>query len=199
MLNAMQATFGPSCASIAEIAAMPTANGEGASCGGFDETTGTMGAACAAGLTCFTDPDMACPGSCPGVCTSSTAANGTSTIVDIEAGIAAWLGAQMAMPASLHRAEFRLHNNPPMAVSLQGTGTSRPCGADALWQRHALSRLDEGEACWSTARWSRRWRRPTRLGSSRARSGPAGAVKRPSRFPVKVHFVWGFCTGAQGA
>ena len=62
-----------------------------------------------------------------------------------EAGIAAWLGAQMAMPASLHRAEFRLNNNPPMAVPLQGTGTSRPCGADALWQRHAVSRLDEGE------------------------------------------------------
>ena len=63
-----------------------------------------------------------------------------------EAGIAAWLGAQMAMPASLHRAEFRLNSNPPMAVPLQGTGTSRPCGADALWQRHAVSRLDEGEA-----------------------------------------------------
>ena len=29
--------------------------------------------------------------------------------------------------------------------------------------------------------------------------GRPGAVKRPSRFPMKVHFVWGFCMGAQGA
>ena len=29
--------------------------------------------------------------------------------------------------------------------------------------------------------------------------GRLGAVKRPQRFPMKVHFVWGFCTGAQGA
>jgi hypothetical protein len=26
-----------------------------------------------------------------------------------------------------------------------------------------------------------------------------GAVKRPSRFPIKIHFVWDFCMGAQGA
>jgi hypothetical protein len=26
-----------------------------------------------------------------------------------------------------------------------------------------------------------------------------GAVKRPSRFPMKIHFIWGFCMGAQGA
>lgn len=50
-----------------------------------------------------------------------------------------------AIPASLHRAEFRRHNNPPMTVSLQGTGTSKPCSEDSLWQRHAISRLDEGE------------------------------------------------------
>jgi hypothetical protein len=51
---------------------------EGASCGGFDEMTGTMGAACAAGLTCITDPNMVCMGgSCPGVCTSPTATSGT--------------------------------------------------------------------------------------------------------------------------
>jgi hypothetical protein len=57
----------------------PTSNREGASCGGFDETTGTMGAACAAGLTCFTDPNMMCMGgSCPGVCTSPTATSGTN-------------------------------------------------------------------------------------------------------------------------
>jgi hypothetical protein len=30
-----------------------------------------------------------------------------------------------ATPASLHRAEFQRHNNPPMTVSLQGTGTSK--------------------------------------------------------------------------
>ena len=64
---------------------------------------------------------------------------------DPEESVAAWLGAQMAMPASLHRAEFRRHNNPPMAVPLQGTGASQPCSANALWQRHAVSRLDEGE------------------------------------------------------
>ena len=44
----------------------------GASCGGFDENTGTMGAACAAGLTCITDPNMVCMGSCSGVCTRPT-------------------------------------------------------------------------------------------------------------------------------
>jgi hypothetical protein len=26
-----------------------------------------------------------------------------------------------------------------------------------------------------------------------------GAVKRPSRVLIKIHFVWGFCMGAQGA
>ena len=29
--------------------------------------------------------------------------------------------------------------------------------------------------------------------------GPPGAVKRPQRFPTEIHFVWGFCMGAQGA
>jgi hypothetical protein len=29
--------------------------------------------------------------------------------------------------------------------------------------------------------------------------GRPGAVKRPSRFPTKIHFVRGFCMGAQGA
>ena len=29
--------------------------------------------------------------------------------------------------------------------------------------------------------------------------GRPGAVKRPSRLPTKIHFVWGFCMGAQGA
>jgi hypothetical protein len=29
--------------------------------------------------------------------------------------------------------------------------------------------------------------------------GRLGAVKRPQRFPMKIHFVWGFCMGAQGA
>jgi hypothetical protein len=29
--------------------------------------------------------------------------------------------------------------------------------------------------------------------------GRLGAVRRPSRFPVIIHFVWGFCMGAQGA
>ena len=29
--------------------------------------------------------------------------------------------------------------------------------------------------------------------------GPPGAFKRPSRFPWEIHFVWGFCRGAQGA
>ena len=28
--------------------------------------------------------------------------------------------------------------------------------------------------------------------------GPPGAVKRSSRFPMKIHFVWGFCVGAHG-
>jgi hypothetical protein len=27
----------------------------------------------------------------------------------------------------------------------------------------------------------------------------AGAVRRPSRFPMEIHFVWGFSMGAQGA
>jgi hypothetical protein len=26
-----------------------------------------------------------------------------------------------------------------------------------------------------------------------------GAVKRPSRFSMGIHFVWGFCMGVQGA
>ena len=29
--------------------------------------------------------------------------------------------------------------------------------------------------------------------------GRPEAVKRPQRFPMKIHFVWGFCMGAQGA
>jgi hypothetical protein len=29
--------------------------------------------------------------------------------------------------------------------------------------------------------------------------GRLGAVKRPQRFPMEIHFVWGFCMGAQGA
>ena len=29
--------------------------------------------------------------------------------------------------------------------------------------------------------------------------GRPGAVKRPGRFPMKTHFEWGFCMGAQGA
>jgi hypothetical protein len=29
--------------------------------------------------------------------------------------------------------------------------------------------------------------------------GRLGAVKRPQRFPMKIHFVRGFCMGAQGA
>ena len=29
--------------------------------------------------------------------------------------------------------------------------------------------------------------------------GRLGAVKRPEHFPIKIHFVWGFCMGAQGA
>ena len=31
------------------------------------------------------------------------------------------------------------------------------------------------------------------------RSGPAGACKRPSRFPMQIGFLWCFCMGAQGA
>ena len=33
------------------------------------------------------------------------------------------------------------------------------------------------------------------------RHGPGrpGAIKRPQRFSMKIHFVWGFCMGAQGA
>jgi hypothetical protein len=26
--------------------------------------------------------------------------------------------------------------------------------------------------------------------------GRRGAVERPQRFPMKIHFVWGFCVGA---
>jgi hypothetical protein len=29
--------------------------------------------------------------------------------------------------------------------------------------------------------------------------GRLGAIKRPWRFPIKIHFVWGVCMGAQGA
>jgi cysteine synthase len=29
--------------------------------------------------------------------------------------------------------------------------------------------------------------------------GRLGAVYRPQRFPMKIHFVWSFCMGAQGA
>ena len=29
--------------------------------------------------------------------------------------------------------------------------------------------------------------------------GRPGAIKRPSRFPMKIHFVWGFCTWARRA
>ena len=29
--------------------------------------------------------------------------------------------------------------------------------------------------------------------------GRPGAVKRPERFAMKIHFVWGFCMGARGA
>ena len=32
-----------------------------------------------------------------------------------------------------------------------------------------------------------------------ASPGRPGAVKRHSRFPMKIHFVWGFCMIAQGA
>jgi hypothetical protein len=29
--------------------------------------------------------------------------------------------------------------------------------------------------------------------------GRLGAVRRPSRFPMEINFVWGLCMGAQGA
>ena len=39
------------------------------------------------------------------------------------------------------------------------------------------------------------------FGSESDDDGPGrpGAVKRSSRFPMKTHFVWGFCVGAHGA
>jgi hypothetical protein len=33
----------------------------------------------------------------------------------------------------------------------------------------------------------------------RAGPGRLGAIKRPQRFPIEIHFVWGFCMRAQGA
>jgi hypothetical protein len=33
----------------------------------------------------------------------------------------------------------------------------------------------------------------------RARSGRLSALSVPQRVPMKIHFVWGFCMGAQGA
>jgi hypothetical protein len=33
----------------------------------------------------------------------------------------------------------------------------------------------------------------------RARPGRLSALSVPQRFPMKIHFVWGFCMGAQGA
>ena len=35
--------------------------------------------------------------------------------------------------------------------------------------------------------------------SARLCPRPPGAVKRPQRFPTRIHFVWGFCVGEQGA
>ena len=64
---------GVCCGHCTAVCSNTTIGREGASCGSFDETTGTMGAACAAGLTCITDPNMVCMGgSCPGVCRSPT-------------------------------------------------------------------------------------------------------------------------------
>ena len=33
----------------------------------------------------------------------------------------------------------------------------------------------------------------------RARPGRLSGLSVPWRFPMKIHFVWGFCMGAQGA
>ena len=63
---------GVCCGHCTAVCSNTTVGREGASCGSFDETTGTMGAACAAGLTCITDPNMVCMGSCSGVCTRPT-------------------------------------------------------------------------------------------------------------------------------
>jgi hypothetical protein len=44
---------------------------------------------------------------------------------------------------------------------------------------------------------------PTSVGMSvKICPGPPGrlsALSVPQRFPMKIHFVWGFCVGAQGA
>ena len=44
--------------------------------------------------------------------------------------------------------------------------------------------------------WRTRRRRARRWAT---RSGPTRAFKRPSRFPMAIHFVWRFCMGAQRA
>jgi hypothetical protein len=36
-------------------------------------------------------------------------------------------------------------------------------------------------------------------GTVRARPGRSSALSVPQRFPMKIHFVWSFCMGAQGA
>ena len=56
-----------------------------------------------------------------------------------------WLGAQMALPASLHRAYYRRNVNTPSNAQIRSSGPSHPCQANSLWHRYAFSMEDKGK------------------------------------------------------
>ena len=63
---------------------------------------------------------------------------------DSPSRIAAWIDAQIATPASLHRAHFRKNSNNPGEVQVQPFGTTKACNANARYQRFAFSIFDVG-------------------------------------------------------
>ena len=50
----------------------------------------------------------------------------------------------------------------------------------------------------SGARGGSTLRRERPAAAAHQPSGPSGAFKRPSRFPMQIGFLWCFCMGAQG-
>lgn len=74
-----------------------------------------------------------------------------STIAQVdastEAGVAAWLAQQMALPPTLHRAYYRRRANPRLFRGAVATGGERtPCEPGSRWHRFALTKADEGAA-----------------------------------------------------
>jgi hypothetical protein len=71
-----------------------------------------------------------------------------ATILDMvfnEVTPEAWVRAQIAEPATLHRAHYRKRSNPKLRQPTDLHGVRNPCAAGSRWNRFAFSESDVGK------------------------------------------------------